>query len=313
MSLPYPHRHLLAIEGLEPPYIAGLLDLAESYALLNRSGKTQRDLLRGRTLINLFFEDSTRTRTSFELAGKRLGADVINMSVATSSVSKGETLLDTAATLNAMNCDLLVVRHGQSGAPALLAQKVSAAVINAGDGTHEHPTQALLDALTIRRRKGRLEGLTVAICGDILHSRVARSNIHLLTAMNARVRVVGPPTLIPAEAARLGVEVFHDMRSGLRDADVVMMLRLQRERMAAGLVPSSREFFRFWGLDAEKLAAAKPDAIVMHPGPMNRGVEIDSAIADDPARSVIGEQVEMGVAVRMAVLDVLSRQLLRNA
>nr|WP_255574813.1 aspartate carbamoyltransferase catalytic subunit [Caldovatus aquaticus] len=304
---------MLAIEGLEPPYIAGLLDLAESYALLNRSGKTQRDLLRGRTLINLFFEDSTRTRTSFELAGKRLGADVINMSVATSSVSKGETLLDTAATLNAMNCDLLVVRHGQSGAPALLAQKVSAAVINAGDGTHEHPTQALLDALTIRRRKGRLEGLTVAICGDILHSRVARSNIHLLTAMNARVRVVGPPTLIPAEAARLGVEVFHDMRSGLRDADVVMMLRLQRERMAAGLVPSSREFFRFWGLDAEKLAAAKPDAIVMHPGPMNRGVEIDSAIADDPARSVIGEQVEMGVAVRMAVLDVLSRQLLRNA
>ncbi|MBX6376854.1 MAG: aspartate carbamoyltransferase catalytic subunit [Acetobacteraceae bacterium] len=313
MTLPYPHRHLLAIEGLEPPYIADLLDLAESYALLNRSGQTQRDLLRGRTLINLFFEDSTRTRTSFEIAGKRLGADVINMSVSTSSVNKGETLLDTAVTLNAMNCDLLVVRHAQSGAPALLAQKVSAAVINAGDGTHEHPTQALLDALTIRRRMGRLEGLTVAICGDILHSRVARSNIHLLTAMNARVRVVGPPTLIPAEVARLGVEVYHDMRAGLRDADVVMMLRLQRERMAAGLVPSSREFFRFYGLDAEKLAVAKPDAIVMHPGPMNRGVEIDSAIADDPARSVIGEQVEMGVAVRMAVLDVLSRQLRRNA
>jgi len=313
VTLPYPHRHLLAIEGLEPPYIADLLDLAESYALLNRSGQTQRDLLRGRTLINLFFEDSTRTRTSFEIAGKRLGADVINMSVSTSSVNKGETLLDTAVTLNAMNCDLLVVRHAQSGAPALLAQKVSAAVINAGDGTHEHPTQALLDALTIRRRMGRLEGLTVAICGDILHSRVARSNIHLLTAMNARVRVVGPPTLIPAEVARLGVEVYHDMRAGLRDADVVMMLRLQRERMAAGLVPSSREFFRFYGLDAEKLAVAKPDAIVMHPGPMNRGVEIDSAIADDPARSVIGEQVEMGVAVRMAVLDVLSRQLRRNA
>jgi aspartate carbamoyltransferase catalytic subunit len=313
VTLAYPHRHLQAIEGLEPPYIADLLELAESYVLLNRSGKTQRDLLRGRTLINLFFEDSTRTRTSFEIAGKRLGADVINMSVATSSVKKGETLLDTAVTLNAMNCDLLVVRHGQSGAPALLSQKVSAAVINAGDGTHEHPTQALLDALTIRRRKGRLEGLTVAICGDILHSRVARSNIHLLTTMNARVRVVGPPTLIPAEAARLGVEVFHDMRAGLRDADVVMMLRLQRERMAAGLVPSSREFFRFWGLDSEKLAAAKPDAIVMHPGPMNRGVEIDSAIADDPARSVIGEQVEMGVAVRMAVLDVLARDLRRNA
>jgi len=311
--VPLPDRHLLAIEGLEPPRIADLLDLAESYALLNRSGKTQRDLLRGRTLINLFFEDSTRTRTSFEIAGKRLGADVINMSVATSSVNKGETLIDTAVTLNAMNCDLLVVRHGQSGAPALLARKVSAAVINAGDGTHEHPTQALLDALTIRRRKGRLEALTVAICGDILHSRVARSNIHLLSAMGARVRVVGPPTLIPAEAGRLGVEVFHDMRAGLRDADVVMMLRLQRERMAAGLVPSSREFFRFYGLDAEKLALARPDAIVMHPGPMNRGVEIDSAIADDPHRSVIGEQVEMGVAVRMAVLDLLARDLRRNA
>jgi aspartate carbamoyltransferase catalytic subunit len=309
----YPHRHLLALEGLEPPYIAGLLDLAESYALLNRSGKTQRDLLKGRTLINLFFEDSTRTRTSFELAGKRLGADVINMSVSTSSVNKGETLLDTAATLNAMHCDLLVVRHAQSGAPALLSQKVDAAVINAGDGTHEHPTQALLDALTIKRRKGRLEGLTVAICGDVLHSRVARSNIHLLLAMNCRVRVIGPPTLIPAEATRLGVEVFHDMMAGLEGADVVMMLRLQKERMTGGLVPSSREFFRFYGLDAAKLAAAKPDAIVMHPGPMNRGVEIDSSVADDPARSVIGEQVEMGVAVRMAVLDILSREHRRNA
>jgi aspartate carbamoyltransferase catalytic subunit len=309
----YPHRHLLALEGLEPPYIAGLLDLAESYALLNRSGKTQRDLLKGRTLINLFFEDSTRTRTSFELAGKRLGADVINMSVSTSSVNKGETLLDTAATLNAMHCDLLVVRHAQSGAPALLSQKVDAAVINAGDGTHEHPTQALLDALTIKRRKGRLEGLTVAICGDVLHSRVARSNIHLLLAMNCRVRVIGPPTLIPAEATRLGVEVFHDMMAGLEGVDVVMMLRLQKERMTGGLVPSSREFFRFYGLDAAKLAAAKPDAIVMHPGPMNRGVEIDSSVADDPARSVIGEQVEMGVAVRMAVLDILSREHRRNA
>ena len=242
-----------------------------------------------------------------------MGADVINMSVSTSSVNKGETLLDTASTLNAMHCDLLVVRHGQSGAPALLSQKVSAAVINAGDGTHEHPTQALLDALTILRRKGRLEGLVVAICGDLLHSRVARSNIHLLLAMNARVRIVGPPTLIPAEAARLGVEVFHDMRRGLEGADVVMMLRLQRERMSAGLVPSPREFFRFYGLDAEKLALAKPDAIVMHPGPMNRGIEIDSAVADDPERSVIGEQVEMGVAVRMAVLDVLARDLRRNA
>jgi len=308
----YPHRHLLAIEGLHPPEIAYLLDLAESYVLLNRSGKTQRDLLRGRTLINLFYEDSTRTRTSFELAGKRLGADVINMSVSTSSVNKGETLLDTAATLNAMRCDLLVVRHDQSGAPNLLAQKVSSAVINAGDGTHEHPTQALLDALTLRRRRGTLEGLTVAICGDIMHSRVARSNIHLLGTMGCRVRVVGPPTLIPACAAQLGVEVFHDMEAGLRGVDVVMMLRLQYERMSRGLVPSAREYFRFFGLDAAKLAWAKPDALVMHPGPMNRGVEIDSAVADDPAHSVIGEQVEMGVAVRMAVLDVLSRGGRRN-
>ncbi len=308
----YRRKHLLAIEGLEPPEISQLLDLAESYVLLNRSGKTQRDLLRGRTLINLFFEDSTRTRTSFELAGKRLGADVINMSVSTSSVNKGETLLDTAATLNAMQCDLLVVRHGQSGAPNLLAQKVDAAVINAGDGTHEHPTQALLDALTIKRHKGRISGLTIAICGDIMHSRVARSNIHLLTTMGCQVRVVGPPTLMPNGIADLGVSVFNDMKAGLEGADIVMMLRLQRERMERGPVPSPREFFRFWGLDAEKLAFAKPDALVMHPGPMNRGVEIDSAIADHPTRSVIKEQVEMGVAVRMAVLDVLARGQARN-
>lgn len=316
MSFTYPilpTGHLLAIEGLEAPHIAALLDLAESYALLNRQGKTQRDLLRGRTLINLFFEDSTRTRTSFEIAGKRLGADVINMSVSNSSVNKGETLLDTASTLNAMNTDLLVVRHGQSGAPALLAQKVTAAVINAGDGTHEHPTQALLDALTIRRHKGDLRNLVVAICGDITHSRVARSNIHLLGAMGAEVRLIAPPTLLPAEVGRLGVQVFQDMRKGLEGADVVMMLRLQRERMSGGLVPSAREFFRFYGLDAEKLAFAKPDSIVMHPGPMNRGIEIDSAIADHPTRSVIGEQVEMGVALRMAVLDVLARGLRRNS
>lgn len=308
-----PSRHLLQIEGLTPPRIAAILDLAESYVLLNRSGKTQRDLLRGRTLINLFFEDSTRTRTSFELAGKRLGADVINMSVSTSSVNKGETLLDTAATLNAMQCDLLVVRHGDSGAPALLARKVDAAVINAGDGTHEHPTQALLDALTIRRRKGRLQGLTVAICGDILHSRVARSNIHLLSAMGSRVRVIGPPTLLPAHADRLGAEVFHDMTAGLKDVDIVMMLRLQKERMTSSLVPSAREYFRFYGLDAAKLAVARKDALIMHPGPMNRGVEIDSAVADDPDRSVIREQVEMGVAVRMAVLDILARPTVRRA
>ena len=304
---PHVMRHLLAIEGMHRPTIATLLDLAESYVLLNRSGKTPRDRLRGRTLINLFFEDSTRTRTSFELAGKRLGADVINMTVGSSSVNKGETLLDTAATLNAMNCDLLVVRHAQSGAPALLARKVDAAVINAGDGTHEHPTQALLDALTIRRHRGTLQNLTVAICGDVLHSRVARSNIHLLGAMGARVRLVGPPTLLPAAAERLGVVVFHDMAAGLAGADVVMMLRLQQERMARGLVPSAREYFRFYGLDMQKLALAKPDALVMHPGPMNRGVEIDSEVADHPTRSVIREQVEMGVAVRMAVLDVLAR------
>jgi len=300
-------RHLLAIEGLSPLVIGDLLNLAESYALLNRSGKTQRDKLRGRTLINLFFEDSTRTRTSFELAGKRLGADVINMSVSTSSVKKGETLLDTAATLNAMQTDLLVVRHDQSGAPNLLAQKVEAAVINAGDGMHEHPTQALLDALTIRRHRGKLEGLTIAICGDVAHSRVARSNIHLLNAMGCTVRVVGPPTLMPSSIAALGVSVFHDMAAGLEGADVVMMLRLQKERMSGNLLPSSREYFRFFGLDAQKLAFAKPDALVMHPGPMNRGVEIDSAVADDPSHSVISEQVEMGVAVRMAVLDMLAR------
>jgi aspartate carbamoyltransferase (EC 2.1.3.2) len=308
-----PMRHLLGIETLHPRDISALLDLAESYALLNRSGKTRRDVLRGRTLINLFFEDSTRTRTSFELAGKRLGADVINMSVSTSSVSKGETLLDTAATLNAMNCDLLVVRHKASGAPALLAQKVDAAVINAGDGMHEHPTQALLDALTIRRHKGTLAGLTIAICGDIAHSRVARSNILLLAAMGSRVRVVGPPTLIPSGIEQFGVSVFHDMREGLRDADIVMALRLQTERMSGGMIPSAREFFSFYGLDAAKLAFAKPDALVMHPGPMNRGVEIDSQVADDVTRSVIREQVEMGVAVRMAVLDVLARTALRNA
>jgi aspartate carbamoyltransferase catalytic subunit len=232
---------------------------------------------------------------------------VINMSVSTSSVKKGETLLDTASTLNAMQCDLLVVRHDQSGAPNLLAQKVEAAVINAGDGTHEHPTQALLDALTIRRHRGKLEGLVIAICGDVGHSRVARSNIHLLNAMGCTVRVVGPPTLMPAAIEELGVTVFHDMAAGLAEADVVMMLRLQKERMTRNLVPSSREYFRFFGLDAAKLAVARPDALVMHPGPMNRGVEIDSAVADDPAHSVIREQVEMGVAVRMAVLDRLSR------
>ncbi|WP_317215748.1 aspartate carbamoyltransferase catalytic subunit [Gluconobacter sp. GP1] len=300
-------RHLLGIEGLTTGQIAPFLDLAESYALLSRSRSAPRDALRGRTVINLFFEDSTRTRTSFELAGKRLGADVINMTVATSSVNKGETLLDTASTLNAMRCDLLVVRHGQSGAPALLSQKVEASVVNAGDGTHEHPTQALLDALTIRRHFGRLEGLTIAICGDVGHSRVARSNIHLLTAMGNTIRLVGPPTLLPSAMAELGnVTLYSDMDEALKGADVVMSLRLQKERMGAGLVPSSREYFRFFGLDSRRLALANPGALVMHPGPMNRGVEIASDVADSD-QSVIAEQVEMGVAVRMAVLDRLSR------
>jgi len=264
-------------------------------------------VLRGRTLINLFFENSTRTRTSFELAGKRLGGDVINMSTSVSSIKKGETLIDTAMTLNAMHPDVLVVRHPESGAVQLLAEKVNCAVINAGDGSHEHPTQALLDALTIRRRKGQIQGLSVAICGDILHSRVARSNIQLLNIMGARVRLVAPKTLLPAQIDRLGVEVFHTMKEGLKDVDIVMMLRLQTERMHGSFVPSTREYFHFFGLDYEKLAVAKPDALIMHPGPMNRGVEIDSELADDIDRSVIRQQVEMGVAVRMACLETLAR------
>lgn len=301
-------RHLLAIQGMSEAEITGLLDTAEDYVTLNRSIDKKRQTLRGRTQINLFFEASTRTQSSFELAGKRLGADVMNMSVATSSVKKGETLIDTAQTLNAMRPDLLVMRHFSSGAVALLASKVDCAVINAGDGTHEHPTQALLDALTIRRKLGRIQGVIVAICGDILHSRVARSNILLLQRMGARVRVVGPSSLMPAAIDRFGVDVFHDMRAGLKDADIVMMLRLQRERMNGAFVPSISEYFHFYGLDEEKLSFAKLDAVVMHPGPMNRGVEISTGVADG-AQSVIREQVEMGVAVRMAVLDVLARRL----
>ncbi len=313
-DLRYPHRHLLGIEGLNPDEITFLLDLADGYVQQNREVDKKSSILRGRTIINLFFENSTRTRTSFELAGKRLGGDVINMSVSTSSIKKGETLIDTAMTLNAMHPDVLIVRHPDSGAVALLAQKVNCAVINGGDGSHEHPTQALLDALTIRRRTGKLQGLLVAICGDILHSRVARSNIHLLQTMGARVRLIAPPTLLPSQVARMGVEVFHDMRKGLADCDIVMMLRLQTERMQGSFVPSIREYFHFYGLDYEKLEAAKPDALIMHPGPMNRGVEIDSEVADDIDRSLIREQVEMGVAVRMAVLDALTRDSrLRNA
>ena len=308
----YPHRHLLGIEGLAPGEISALLDLSESYVEQSRRDDKKVAVLKGRTVINVFFETSTRTRTSFELAGKRLGADVINISPDISAIKKGETLLDTALTLNAMRPDLLVVRHPQSGAVHLLSEKVDGAVINAGDGWHEHPTQALLDALTIRRRLGSLSGLTVAICGDIMHSRVARSNIHLFNAMGTRVRVVAPPTLLPAEMDRFGVEVFHDMRAGLDGVDIVMMLRLQTERMQGSFVPSVREYFHFFGLDARKLAAARPDALVMHPGPMNRGVEIDSDVADDIHRSLIQEQVEMGVAVRMACLDLLTRKLQSN-
>src|SRR5438128_8673635 len=301
-------RHLLTCAELSAGEINALLDLADKAAENNRQIIKKRDVLRGRTLINLFFEASTRTQSSFELAGKRLGADVMNMNVSTSSVQKGETLIDTAMTLNAMRPDILVVRHHAAGAVELLAQKVDCSVINAGDGAHEHPTQALLDALTIRRNKGRIEGLVVAICGDILHSRVARSNIILLNALGARVRLVAPSTLLPAGIERFGVEVARDMREGLNGADIVMMLRLQRERMNGSFVPSTGEYFHYFGLDQKKLAYAKPDALVMHPGPMNRGVEIDSLVADG-AQSLIREQVEMGVAVRMAVLEALARNL----
>ncbi|WP_022729517.1 aspartate carbamoyltransferase catalytic subunit [Fodinicurvata sediminis] len=303
----YAHRHLLGIEGLQREEIATLLDLADDYARQDPRAHRPNTLLSGHTVINLFFENSTRTRTSFELAAKRLGAQVINMSVAWSSIKKGETLIDTAMTLTAMRPDVLVVRHPDSGAVKLLSEKVDCAVINGGDGSHEHPTQALLDALTIRQRKGTLQGLTVAICGDILHSRVARSNIHLLNIMGAQVRVIAPPTLMPSKIERLGVTAFHDMNQGLQDVDIVMMLRLQTERMQGSYVPSVREYFRFYGLDREKLSNAKPDALIMHPGPMNRGVEIDTEVADDIDRSVIRQQVEMGVAVRMACLDILTR------
>ncbi|MFD1912704.1 aspartate carbamoyltransferase catalytic subunit [Halodurantibacterium flavum] len=302
-------RHLLGIEPLHPSEITTLLDLADTYVDLNRRTIKHSDALAGMTQINMFFENSTRTQASFELAGKRLGADVMNMSVAQSSVKKGETLIDTAMTLNAMHPDLLVVRHPNSGAVNQLAEKVNCAVLNAGDGKHEHPTQALLDALTIRRAKGRLHRLTVAICGDIAHSRVARSNLILLGKMENRVRLIGPPTLMPAGVAEFGCEVYDDMKAGLEGADVVMMLRLQKERMDGAFIPSEREYYHRYGLDAEKLAFAKEDAIVMHPGPMNRGVEIDGTLADDINRSVIQEQVEMGVAVRMAAMDLLARNL----
>ncbi|MEM6681829.1 MAG: aspartate carbamoyltransferase catalytic subunit [Pseudomonadota bacterium] len=302
-------KHLLGIEGMHALDIGVLLDEADVYAAHNRQTQKRKALLKGLTQINLFFENSTRTLMSFDLAGNRLGADTISLPTSSSSIKKGETLLDTALTLNAMRPDVLVIRHNSSGAVKLIADNVDCAVINAGDGRHEHPTQALLDALTIRQRKGKIEGLVVAICGDILHSRVARSNIHLLLTMGAVVRLVGPPTLLPDHFADLGPSIHHDMVSGLKDADVVMMLRLQQERMDGAFLPSTREYFRYFGLTADKLGHAKADALIMHPGPMNRGVEIDTHIADDIKRSGIVQQVEMGVAVRMACLDILTRPL----
>lgn len=309
---PFAHRHLLGIDGLAPEEIRYLLERANRYVKLSRKKKKRKAKLQGLTQINLFFENSTRTLMSFEIAGKRLGADTVSLAPGASSIKKGETVLDTAQTLNAMRPDVLVVRHGRSGAVQLLAEKVDCAVINAGDGRHEHPTQALLDALTILRRKGRLDGLRVAICGDIAHSRVARSNIALLNAMGADVRVVAPPTLMPVAVERLGVEAFTAMDAGLMGADVVMMLRLQQERMEGAFVPSTREYYHFYGLTEEKLRVAAPDVLVMHPGPMNRGVEIATNVADDVGRSAIGDQVEMGVAVRMACLDVLTRHLRKS-
>ena len=304
---PFETLHCLAIPDFNRADIENLLAMGEYYLDLSVQKSTDHEPLKGKTLINLFFENSTRTEKSFELAGRRLGADVISMNVGSSSVKKGETLLDTATTLNAMNPDLLVVRHGSSGAPALLSQKVSCSVINAGDGMHAHPTQALLDALTLRQAfDGQIDGLRIAICGDILHSRVARSNVALLNMLGCEVRLIGPPTLIPSDADRWGVSVFHDMETGLKGCDVIMMLRLQLERMNGAFVPSKREYFHFHGLDRAKLAFAKPGALVMHPGPMNRGVEISSDIADDPDVSLITQQVETGVAMRMGILHALS-------
>ena len=305
-------RHLLGIERLKQMEILEILDCAEKYVKLNRETKKNSNILSGLTQINMFFENSTRTQASFELAGKRLGADVMNMAMQASSIKKGETLIDTALTLNAMNPDLIVVRHPQSGAVKLLAEKVNCSVINAGDGFHEHPTQALLDALTIRRTKGRLQSLSIAICGDIAHSRVARSNLLLLNKLGNRIRLIGPRTLMPSGVSELGAEVFEDMYLGLNDVDVVMMLRLQNERMDGSFVPSRREYYHRWGLNSEKLSYAKKDVIVMHPGPMNRGVEIDGTLADDINHSVIQDQVEIGVAVRMAVMELLARNVSRQ-
>ncbi len=304
----FPHPHLTGIEGLQPHEIMFLLDEAERWIAPDAGHKAPDQRLAGLTQINAFFENSTRTLLSFEIAGKRLGADVVNMHAAQSSVKKGETLIDTAMTLNAMRADVLVIRHMSSGAVRLIADKVDCPVLNAGDGRHEHPTQALLDALTIRRRRGSIAHQRVVICGDLLHSRVARSNILSLTALAAEVRVCAPTTLMPPAIERMGVTAFTDFDAALEGADVVMMLRLQTERMSGGYVPSPREYRLRYGLTPERLARAKPDALVMHPGPMNRGIEIDSVVADHPDRSAITEQVAMGVAVRMACLEVLTRR-----
>lgn len=311
----FPHRDLLGIGQLERHEILYLLDEAEQWVALNRQSAKHNDALAGLTIINAFFENSTRTLLSFEIAGKRLGADVVNMHAASSSVKKGETLIDTAITLNAMRADGIVIRHGSSGAVALIASKVDCPVLNAGDGSHEHPTQALLDALALRhalRKRGKMAddftGMKVTICGDILHSRVARSNILCLTALGADVRLCAPPALMPAGIERMGVTIFSDFEEALCDNDVIMMLRLQTERMGGQFVPSSREYHHLYGLTRKRLANAAPDALVMHPGPMNRGVEIDSEVADLIDRSIITQQVEMGVAIRMAALDVLTRR-----
>ena len=310
----FPHRDLLAIGRLQRHEILFLLAEAQQWIALNREASKRTELLAGQTIINAFFENSTRTLLSFEIAGKRLGADVVNMHAATSSVKKGETLIDTAITLNAMRADAIVIRHASSGAVALIADKVDCPVLNAGDGSHEHPTQALLDALALREAlaaRGEASedftGLTVTICGDVLHSRVARSNLLCLQALGASVRLCAPPALMPEAVEAMGGQPFHDFDAALEGADVVMMLRLQAERMAGQFIPSAREYHYLYGLTGARLARAAPDALVMHPGPMNRGVEIDSEVADMIDRSIITRQVEMGVALRMACLDVLTR------
>ena len=296
------NKHILSIKDLSIKDITNILTKAEKF--LNKRNKKKNSFL-NKNIINLFFEDSTRTLTSFELAGKQLGASVINMSIATSSIKKGETLIDTAMTLNAMDPDILIVRHNMSGVPYLLSEKVNCSVINAGDGSNEHPTQALLDALTIKRHKKRISGLEVAILGDVLHSRVARSNIYLLNKLGAKVRVICPPTLLPPNIEELGVKVFKNLEDGLNNVDIIMVLRIQKERMSGSFVPSEKEFFKFWGLDRKKLNNAKKNALVMHPGPINRGIEIDSDVADDIGRSLILEQVKLGVAIRMSIIDKL--------